>query len=78
MRNSVPKMTPEVDGVLHNSVIAEDAPGSILHDFQTVLDFVDEVTPALTKSLLLPMNAFNLLMHGGCMGEPVWRTTDND
>ena len=30
-------------------------PAAILHDYQATLDFVDEVMPALTKSLLLPL-----------------------
>lgn len=55
MRNSIPNMTSELEAILRNTAIAQDGPGSILHDFQTALDFIDEVVPALTKSLLLPL-----------------------
>ena len=61
MRNSIPNMTSELEDILRNTVIGDDGPGSILHDFQTALDFVDEVMPALTKSLLLPLNALQPL-----------------
>ena len=61
MRTPVPKMTPELDGVLRDTVIANSAPGSILDDFQTALDFVHETTPLLTKSRLLPLKALKPL-----------------
>ena len=61
MQNSVPEMMAELNDVLRNTVIANDAPGSILHDFQATLDFVAETTPILTKSLLLPLKALKPL-----------------
>jgi hypothetical protein len=55
MEKPMPKMTPELEDVLRNTVITKEDPGSLLHDFEFMLDFVDTVMPTLTKSHLLSL-----------------------
>ena len=46
---------------LKNTVITNESPGSILHDFQVLLDFVAEATPQLTNAQILPMKVLEPL-----------------
>ena len=45
------------EDVLRNTAITEKEPGTILHDFQVMLDFVAEYGAALTNAHMLPMKA---------------------
>jgi hypothetical protein len=55
MQNPIPSMTPELDDILHNTAITEEAPGTVLFDFGQMLDFVETRAPSLTKSHLLSL-----------------------
>ncbi|MEZ4636921.1 MAG: hypothetical protein R2856_18525 [Caldilineaceae bacterium] len=54
-------MTPELEGILRNTVISEDEPGSILHDFEVMLAFAQEAPLTLTASLNPSMKACSAL-----------------
>lgn len=49
------ELTEERLSILHGTTIDQHRPGTILADFQTVLDFVNDVSPPLTGKRLLPM-----------------------
>lgn len=55
MQKSNPKMTAELEELLRNTAITQEAPGCILRDFEFMLDFVDREAPSLTKSHLLSL-----------------------
>ena len=48
-------MNPELVESLQETAITNDVPGSILHDFQFLLEYVDEIAPTLTKNHLLTL-----------------------
>lgn len=54
-------LTPELEQVLRNTVISEDEPGSILHDFEAMLAFAQEAPLTLTASLNPSMKACSAL-----------------
>lgn len=49
------------EALLRNTPITNETPGSILHDFQVLLDFVTEESPQLTAGHLLPMKVLTTL-----------------
>ena len=48
-------MNPELVESLQETAITNDVPGLILHDFQFVLEYVDEIASTLTKNHLLTL-----------------------
>jgi hypothetical protein len=49
-------MTPEIEQILKQQTITEEEPGTVLRDFQTLLEFIGpEGLPTSGKNLLLPM-----------------------
>lgn len=56
-----PKLTNARKDVLHQTRITADEPGSILRDFETLLTFVEETTPRLTGTRLLPLKTLRPL-----------------
>lgn len=49
-------MTPEIERILKQQTITEEEPGSVLRDFQTLLEFIGpKGLPAAGKYQLLPM-----------------------
>lgn len=54
-------LTSKHKKVLRKTVITNDEPGLILHDFQVLLDFVAEEAPSLTKTHLFPSKVLEAL-----------------
>lgn len=59
MRQQDSSTMPE--DILRNTPITSQSPGVILHDFQTILDFVAEASPQLTAGHLLQMKVMAVL-----------------
>ena len=55
------ELTSALETVLRDTVITDDSPGTLLHDFQTMLDFVRETEPTLTQSQLLKLQSLRPL-----------------
>ncbi|ANV85901.1 hypothetical protein AWQ21_15335 (plasmid) [Picosynechococcus sp. PCC 7003] len=49
LENGFPPLSEEEETILHNQVISETAPGTILKDFQTTLDFIGDGVPVSNK-----------------------------
>src|SRR5687767_14818494 len=55
------KFAPKQENVIRTTPITNERPGSILHDFQVLLDFVTEETVYLTNAHMLPMKVLEPL-----------------
>lgn len=59
------RLTPQQEQLLRSTTIGERRPGSLLRDFEALLNFIEETSPQLTGMNLLTMralNAFNPLL----------------
>ena len=55
------KLSPNQEEVLSHTVISSETPGTILHDFQVLLDFLTKGSQQLTEAKMLPLNVLQLL-----------------